>query len=144
MRRLPRAAALVLGMAVAALVPAPPAAAEDLDLGAPGVVRLKAAMADRHGQLKPLYESGAVGLARDGSVVLRDAGILPLSQRQAAGALVAAENADRTALYREIARANGNPAWEQDIRITFGQRWIDRAPAGWWVQAATGAWVRKP
>jgi uncharacterized protein YdbL (DUF1318 family) len=57
--------------------------------------------------------------------------------------LTAADNEDRAALYREIARVNGNPGWEKDIRATFAQRWIDRAPANWWVQNATGAWQQK-
>ena len=100
-------------------------------------------MAERHKALEPFYASGAVGLARDGTVALRDAAAVPLAQRQAATRLVAAENEDRAALYREIARINGNPAWEADIRATFGQRWIDRAPAGWWVQNATGIWQKK-
>lgn len=115
----------------------------NLEIDTPAIGQLKSSMAGRFAQLKPFLESGAVGLARDGSVVLRDANAVPLAQRQAATSLVAAENADRAALYREIARANGNPAWEADIRATFGQRWIDRAPAGWWVQNATGAWQQK-
>lgn len=115
----------------------------NLEISTPAIEQLKHGMAARHPQLKPLYESGAVGLARDGGVVLREPAAVPLAQRQAANSLVAAENADRAALYREIARANGNPAWEADIRATFGQRWIDRAPAGWWVQNATGIWQKK-
>ena len=87
--------------------------------------------------------SGAVGLARDGTVQLRDPNAVPLAQRQAANGLVVAENADRGALYREIARANGKPEWEQEIRATFGQRWIDKAKPGWWVQDARGNWTRK-
>ena len=89
-----------------------------------------------------MYASGAIGFATDGSIALRDASLLPLAQRGGASALVAAENADRNALYREIARANQHPEWEADIRITFAQRWIERAQAGWWVQRG-GAWVKK-
>jgi len=116
----------------------------NLEISTPAIEQLKHAMALRHGQLKPFYESGAVGLARDGGVVLRDANAVPLAQRQAANSLVAAENADRASLYRELAQANGNPAWETDIRAIFGQRWIDRAPKNWWVQNATGSWQQKP
>jgi len=115
----------------------------NLDVSSPAISQFKASMGQRHGQLLPYYESGAVGLAKDGSVQLREPGAVPLAQRQAATALVAAENADRAGLYREIARANGNPGWEADIRATFAQRWIDRAPAGWWVQNATGIWQKK-
>lgn len=115
----------------------------NLEIGSPAISQFKATMGQRHGQLLPYYESGAVGLAKDGTVSLREPGAVPLAQRQAATGLVAAENADRAGLYREIARANGNPGWEADIRATFAQRWIDRAPAGWWVQNATGAWQQK-
>lgn len=115
----------------------------NLDASSPAISQLKASMAERHKALESYYASGAVGLARDGTVALRDAAAVPLAQRQAATRLVAAENEDRAALYREIARINGNPAWETDIRATFAQRWIDRAPAGWWVQNATGIWQKK-
>jgi len=115
----------------------------DLDINSPAIAQFKGGMAQRHAQLLPWYESGAIGLARDGSVLLREPGGVPLAQRQAVNALVAGENADRAGLYREIARANGNPGWEPDIRATFAQRWVDRAPAGWWVQNATGIWQQK-
>lgn len=115
----------------------------NLDISTPAIGQFKTGMSQRHAQLLPWYQNGAIGLARDGSVVLRDPGAVPLAQRQAVTALVAGENADRAGLYREIARANGNPGWEPDIRATFAQRWVDRAPAGWWVQNATGAWQQK-
>jgi hypothetical protein len=46
-------------------------------------------------------------------------------------------------LYTEIARANGHPEWEADIRKTFAGRWIANAPAGWWYQDSGGQWKRK-
>ena len=115
----------------------------NLDVDSPAIAQLKASMTARHTQLKPFFESGAVGLANDGSIVLREAGAVPLAQRQNVARLTAADNDDRAAMYREIARVNGNPGWEKDIRATFAQRWIDRAPAGWWVQNASGAWQQK-
>jgi hypothetical protein len=115
----------------------------DLEINTPAINNIKSSMQARHGQLAPHYASGAVGLTRDGMVAVRDANLVPLASRQAVNALVAAENQDRAALYREIARANGRPEWEPDIRATFAQRWIDRAQAGWWYQAPAGAWTRK-
>ena len=115
----------------------------NLEINTPAVTQLKTAMQARHAQLEPLLASGAVGLAHDGTVQMHDANAVPLAQRQAAQGLIAAENADRIALYREIARANGKPEWEQEIRATFGQRWIEKAPAGWWVQDTRGNWMRK-
>lgn len=118
-------------------------AASDLDVDSPVIGQLKASMSARFFQLRPYLDSGAVGLANDGSVALRDAGSVPLAQRQNVNRLVAAENEDRAALYREIARVNGNPGWEKDIRATFAQRWSDRAQRGWWTQNATGSWQPK-
>jgi uncharacterized protein YdbL (DUF1318 family) len=115
----------------------------NLEINSPAIEQFKSTMSRRHAQLLPWYQAGAVGLAKDGTVALRDPDSVPLSQRQSVSGLVSAENADRAGLYREIARANGNPTWEPDIRATFALRWVDRAPAGWWVQNATGAWLKK-
>jgi hypothetical protein len=93
--------------------------------------------------LAPHYASGALGLARDGTVAVRDASAIPLSERQKVNGLVADENRDRSALYREIARGNGHPEWEEEVRATFASRWIDKAQPGWWVQAPNGNWSKK-
>ncbi len=115
----------------------------NLNVSSPAVAALQASMQTRHAELAPLYANGAVGLTRDGFVALRDANAVPLSQRQHVNAVVAAENQDRAAIYREIARANGKPEWENDIRNTFAQRWIDKAQGGWHYQNNVGAWTRK-
>ncbi|OGA50646.1 MAG: DUF1318 domain-containing protein [Betaproteobacteria bacterium RIFCSPLOWO2_12_FULL_62_58] len=115
----------------------------NLEINTPAIASLQASMQQRHGQLAGLYASGAVGLTRDANVALRDANAVALAQRQQVNSLIAAENQDRAALYREIARANGKPEWENDIRATFAQRWIEKAQAGWYYQNTSGAWVRK-
>ncbi len=115
----------------------------NLEIDTPAISALKGAMQARHGQLAPHYASGAVGVARDGSIALRDANAVALAQRQAVSSLVAAENKDRAALYREIARANGHPEWEAEVRNTFAQRWADKAQRGWYVQGASGQWAPK-
>ena len=121
----------------------PAFAQANLEINTPGIAAIQGSMQKRHAELAPLYTSGAVGLTRDGNVALRDPAAVPLAQRAAVNTLVAAENQDRSALYREIARANNRPEWEGDIRSTFGQRWIDRAQPGWFTQNAAGAWVKK-
>ena len=128
----------VLGVAMAAAVHAQ----GNLEIDTPAIAALKQSMQKRHAQLEPLYAAGAVGLASDGTVALRDAGSVSLAQRAQVTSAIAAENADRGALYREIARANNHPEWEGDVRRTFAQRWIERAQAGWWVQQG-GKWVKK-
>lgn len=129
--------ALTLGVAGAALAQA------NLEVNTPAVASLKASMQSRHAQLAGFYASGAVGLTRDGNIALRDANAVPLAQRQQVNTLIAAENQDRAALYREIARANSKPEWENEIRATFAQRWIEKAQAGWYYQNPSGTWVRK-
>lgn len=120
----------------------PTAMAADLEINTPAISALKNSMQARHAQLEPNYANGAIGLTRDGLVAVRDATAVPLAQRQALNALVAAENKDRNALYKEIAVANQNPQWESDIRNTFAQRWVEKAKAGWWYQSASG-WQQK-
>jgi len=118
-------------------------AAADLEINTPAIVSIKNSMQERHGQLSAFYASGAVGLTRDGMVAVRDASLAPLAQRQSVNSLVAEENKDRAALYKEIARANAHPEWEAEVRSTFAQRWIDKAAPGWWVQSGSGAWTKK-
>jgi len=115
----------------------------NLDIDTPAIRSLTASMQQRHAQLLPYYQSGAVGVSRDGLVALHNANAVPLAQRAQVNAVIAAENQDRLALYREIARANGHPEWEADIRAKFGERWIARAQPGWWVQDPGGAWRKK-
>jgi len=129
---------------VAGLVASSGALAQaNLDIDTPAIRSLTASMQQRHAQLLPYYRSGAVGVSRDGLVALRDANAIPLAQRAQVNAAIAAENQDRLALYREIARANGHPEWEADIRAKFAERWVAKAQPGWWVQDARGAWRRK-
>lgn len=114
-------------------------AAADIEVNTPGVTALKQSMQARHAQLAAHYASGAIGLTADGLIAVRDASAIPLPSRQAVNNLVAAENQDRNALYAEIAQANGHPEWQNEIRSTFAQRWIQRKQPGWWVQSG-GLW----
>ncbi len=132
--------------AVAALllvVGTPTHAQANLDVDTPAVGAIRKSLAERSDKLVPHLSSGAVGLTKDGMVAMHDANAVPLPQRAAVNALMADENKDRAALYREIARANGKPEWEGDIRSTFAQTWIKKAPAGWFHQDDKGAWVKK-
>jgi uncharacterized protein len=115
----------------------------NLTIDTPAIAALRKGLRDNFQQLRPLFENGAVGLTRDGNVALRDASGIPLAQRGQVNSLIAQSNQDRAALYREIAIANGRPEWENDIRATFAQRWIDRSRPGWYYQDASGAWVKK-
>lgn len=137
------ARAVLLGATLLAALPPAARAQGNLEISTPAVAAVRASMQARFAQLEPLLASGAVGLTQDGRIELRDANLVPLAQRAGAGNLVAAENADRVRLYREIAVANGHPEWEADIRNTFAQRWIDKARPGWWVRTAQGGWAQR-
>ena len=116
--------------------------AADLNASTPAVRALTAAMEARHPLLERYYTSGAVGLADDGLVALRELSLVPLPERNAVRKLVDDENADRETLYAEIARANGHPEWLADIRATFADRWAAKAKTGWWVRRA-GVWTQR-
>ena len=115
----------------------------DLNIATPAVRQLTQSMEARHAQLKKYYDSGAIGLTRDGLVEVRDQNQIPLPERNAARKLVADENADRANLYREIATANGHAEWEADIRKTFAERWSSKAAPGWYYQDSSGGWKQK-
>ncbi len=124
------------------LLPSAQAQQADLDISSPSINAIKNRMQGRHEQLKPFYDSGAIGLTPDGLVSVRDPKAVSLADRPRLNSLVADENRDRNALYAEIARANGRPEWEQGIRDTFARRWVENARSGWWYQTS-GGWKQK-
>ncbi|MFW5446543.1 MAG: YdbL family protein [Methylophagaceae bacterium] len=118
------------------------AAGPDININSPAINAIQAKMKARHAGLKAYYSSGAIGLTENGLVTIRDAKAIALKSRNAAKGLVADENKDRSALYAEIARANGHPEWQSDIQSTFARRWISKASSGWWYQSG-GSWKQK-
>lgn len=126
------------------LIPSAQAQAVDIDIDSPQVNAIKQRMAQRHTQqLSGWFGSGAIGLGNDGLVEIRDRSAVGLDQRRNLEQVVSTENADRRAVYREIAMANGHPEWEDRIRQTFAQRWIANAASGWHYQDADGNWQQK-
>ena len=109
----------------------------------PGIERLKAQMKQHHRALEPFYTSGAVGMAGNGLIALRDPKLVSIKDRNTVNGLVAAENQNRNQLYTEIAKANGHPEWEREIRETFARRWVANAPGGWYFQDSGGGWKQK-
>lgn len=116
----------------------------DITIRTPAIQAIQDRMAARfQGSLEAHFTSGALGFGKDGRVVLRDATKVGLKDRVAVTQMVAEENRDRDAVYREIAVANGHPEWEGQIRETFARQWVASARAGWWYQAADGSWKQK-
>ncbi len=121
----------------------PAQAQADINIATPSINKLKQAMSARFQRLQPAFNSGAVGLTNDGLIALRDPNALGLKERGQVQQLVKQENSDRSALYREIAKANGHPEWERDIRNTFAKQWIKNARGGWWYQDDSGSWRQR-
>ena len=115
----------------------------DIDISSPAIRALTSSMKSRAGDLDPYFDSGAIGLTSDGLIELRDANAVQLADRNRARKLVSDDNADRNALYREIANANKHPEWESDIRTTFADRWIANARTGWYYKKGSGDWAQK-
>lgn len=116
----------------------------NIDVDTPQIQEIKQRMAARHREhLAAWYEAGAIGLSNDGLVEIRDRSAIGLADRRNLERVVSEENADRRAVYREIAVANGHPEWEQEIRETFARRWIANAREGWIYQQPDGSWTRK-
>ena len=115
----------------------------NIDISSPAINKLKSTMQQRHGRLSPYYKAGAIGYGAEGLVAIRDLSAVGLRDRGKVKQLVAKENQDRNALYKELARANGHPEWESQIRSTFARRWVAKAPGGWYYQDRSGAWHQK-
>ncbi|MDP9139860.1 MAG: YdbL family protein [Pseudomonadota bacterium] len=141
----PPTSSLPVRMLVAAadlVIPRAEAQQPNIDISSPEVQRVKDSMQTRFDRLKPFLDSGAVGLTGDGLIALREANAVPLAQRNVVKSLIADENADRAALYREIANANGQPQWAGQIQSVFAQRWVAKAQSSWWYEDA-GGWKQK-
>lgn len=129
-----------------ALVPTANAAESqpDLTVHTPQIDAIEARMRARFQSiLGGLLDAGAVGFTHDGDVAIHDAAKIALPARAQAQQAVAAENADRALLYKQIAVANGHPEWASRMREAFAKQWIDRAHAGWYYQDASGNWQKK-
>ncbi|HEX5755977.1 MAG TPA: YdbL family protein [Arenimonas sp.] len=116
----------------------------DINIRTPAIQAIQDRMASRfRGQLQAHFDSGALGFGKDGLLVLRDASKVALKDRVSVNQLIAEDNRDRNAVYREIAVANGHPEWEAQIRDSFAKQWIASGRAGWWYQDAGGSWSQK-
>jgi uncharacterized protein YdbL (DUF1318 family) len=115
-----------------------------IDINTPQINAIKARMAQRQtSSLNAWFDAGAIGFGNDGLVAILDRAKVPLNERRNLESVVADENRDRAAVYREIAVANGHPEWEKDIQQTFAKEWADKARSGWNYQDAGGNWKQK-
>jgi len=126
------------------MIPSAQAQQPSIDINTPQINAIKSRMAQRQrDSLNSLFDAGAIGFTNDGLIEIRDRSAVSLSERRNLESVVADENRDRKAVYREIAIANGHPEWEKDIQETFAREWVDNARRGWYYQNSSGAWVQK-
>lgn len=126
------------------LVPSAQAQEPEIEINTPQINAIKARMAQRQrDSLNAYFDAGAIGFGSNGLIEIRDRAAVALSERRSLETVVADENRDRSAVYREIAVANGHPEWEGDIQETFAKEWISNARPGWYYQDASGAWIQK-
>lgn len=126
------------------LIPSAHAQQANIDIQTPQINQIRDRMRVRHqSHLADWFGAGAIGLDNNGLVAVRDRSAVGLSERRELEQIVREENADRNAVYREIAVANGQPGWEPQIRETFARRWVANALPGWYYQDAGGNWQQK-
>ena len=121
----------------------------DLDVNTPSILVIKKSLSQRFAALKPHLDTGVIGLTADGLITIHDNNpgsepTMTAAMKAALEKLVTDDNQDRASLYREIARANGRPDWENDLKTIFGERFINRAQSGWYYRDSAGKWNRKP
>ncbi len=126
------------------IFPAAHAQSVNIDINTPEIVAIQNRMSQRFSsELAGFFDQGAIGYDEDAMIAIRDLSVVGLKDRNTLKAAVSADNADRKAVYREIAVANGHPEWEDQIRQIFAERWISRAKSGWYYQTSNGSWTEK-
>jgi len=120
------------------------AAGKETTVSSPAIDSIKERIRQRFDDLKPFFNAGAIGESNDGQVVIRDASVLPMKDRANLNRIVKEENADRKALYQEVAKELGVETKDlPKVRRSFAQKWQAFASAGWWIQDVAGNWSRR-
>jgi len=119
-------------------------AQEATSVSTPAIRALKESMKGRFPTLKPYFDAGNVGESNKGPLEVRDEAGLALQAKAALRNAVKDENADRTKLYAEVAKAlNIEASQVEKIQKIFAEEWAKSAQPGWWVQNEAGAWAQK-
>ncbi len=118
----------------------PPAHAKGIS---PAVTKLENSLKSKMQQVAPYLDKGAVGLTNDGLLKMKNPKVISPKERGKVNKLVSGINKERMALYKESARALGNPSWQKKQQMTYAKTWINQAKSGWWYQDSSGAWKQK-
>jgi len=111
-----------------------PAQAQDATTVSNAAIRgLKDQIAQRHQQLVPFYNQGQVGIQPDGYLAVRSTSGLSVQQVAQLKRLVAADNASRGQLYKEVAAALNLNTQQQvgQVQEIFAKQWRSQAQPGW-------------
>jgi len=107
----------------------------------PAIDSLKAKLKERSKTLGRYFDAGAIGEGNDGFVAIRDASAVPMKDRAKLNGIVKEENADRKALYKEVAKAL--EVKDEDlpqVQKSFAKQWRQTVRKGWWFQDDLGEW----
>jgi uncharacterized protein YdbL (DUF1318 family) len=133
-------ASMALGVGVAHAEEVTVEAGKKIRTRTPEVQALVDARRARYAHLSSLMAKGCVGERADGTVERRPADGCPAE----VDTLLAAENRDRTELFRTIVEQNHMPAGDlARVQAGFARRNRERAPAGTWLEDEAGRWLRK-
>lgn len=120
------------------------AAGKETTVSSPAIDSLKKRLKERFNEMKPYFDSGAIGEGSDGLVAIRDASVLPMKDRATLNRIVNEENTDRRALYKEVAKELG--VEDKDlpkVHKSFADQWRGSARPGWFVQDDAGNWAKR-
>jgi len=119
-------------------------AQQETEVSTPKIRALKQSLSERRPKLRPFFEKGNIGEAKDGFIQVRDESGLGLQEKAQLRNLVKDENDDRKNLYAEVAVAlDVDPKQIDRVQKIFAETWIKQAQPGWWIQKESGEWVRK-
>lgn len=115
------------------------------EVTSPAIRKIIESRGARVAAIRPHLVSGVVGENNKGLLEVRKLDALSdLKSRAEVQRLVAAENADREELFREIAAAKKvDPSQLPKIRETYAGTIRDMASSGVWIQMPDGSWRQK-
>lgn len=130
-------------MLLAWLGPCQAHAADATSVSNASIRALKENIKERMGQLAPYLSQGNLGIDKRGYLAERGTQGLSVQQVAQMKRLVNADNADRSRLYEEVARALNQPQNAGKVEGVFAGKWRSEAPGGWWIQEDNGNWRKK-
>lgn len=106
--------------------------------------KLKGQMRQRLPQVQALKAKGQVGENNQGFLEARDVKGISDADQAELKKVMKAENSDRQALYKEIAKVNHYPKSKMsELQAIFAKAWQSKSLPGSWIQQADGQWLRK-